>query len=93
MEIRVYVNHDRREVLNEKDFSRLVNETAKEYANDDDRFSEWLDENFMSAELFNMTDKRRAEVRAEWEKVALDDVQSDMTCTYGGDWVEYEIEV
>lgn len=93
MEIRIYVNHRDRTVLNEKDFERLVADNAKEYADDGDRFSEWLDENYSTVEIFRMTEAKRANVLAKWEKVAYDDVRSDMTCEYGGEWTEYVIEV
>ena len=93
MRIKIYVNHESHEVLNESDFENYAARKGAEVADCDDSFSEWLDENYYSSDLFYMTEEQRAKVREMWEKVAYDDARDDLISPYGGEWKVYEVEV
>ena len=93
MKIKIYVNHESHEVLSEADFEAMAIREGKERADNIDSFSEWLDENYSSSELFYMTESKRTSVIEEWKKVAYGDAWDDLTCPYGGEWKVYEVEV
>lgn len=67
MKIVIYVDWNEGCIYSEKE-AKVVAESLSDYGNE--AFSEWLDENYFSAEIYHMTDKMKEKVWADFEKAA-----------------------
>lgn len=89
MKVKVYVNWYSREVINEKEFKKKVEESTEDYKGDEYFFAEWLDAHYSAVEIWNLNEEQRKEVRSnfliECEKLGLKDICNE--------WEEDEIEV
>lgn len=89
MTIKVYVNYYNAEVITEKEFFAKVEELAKEFDEDEGEFEIFLDENYTTMELWNMTENEKAETTNAFHKKnverATDDIKSE--------WIERTLEI
>lgn len=89
MKVKVYVNRYSREIVNEKDFKKKIEEATKEYKEDKSFFGEWIDINYSAEEIWNLNEEQRKEVHNEFlarcEELGIKDVHNE--------WKEEEIEV
>lgn len=88
MKIKVYSNYDA-EVITEKEFLAKVEELAKEYDESIREFEHFLDDNYTTLELWNMTESKKAMARKSFHEKnverATDEVEND--------WVETTLEI
>lgn len=89
MKVKVYVNWFDREVINEKEFEKKVEETTQDYKEDKCFFDEWLNDHYSANEVWNLNEEERKEVQKDFlikcEELGVRDVRED--------WEEEEIEV
>ena len=89
MKVKVYVNWYNREVINEKEFEKKVEETTQDYKEDKCFFDEWLNDHYSANEVWNLNEEERKEVQKDFlircEELGVRDVRED--------WEEEEIEV
>lgn len=89
MMVKVYVNWYEREVINEKDFKKKVEEATKVYKEDEDFFGEWLSENYSAWDIWVLNEEQRKEVRNDFlnecERLGVNYARED--------WEENEIEI
>lgn len=92
MTIKVYVNHDKEEVITEKEFlQRIVPEEIKD-VRCSDTFNDWLtyENNFTYAEVFYLTREEKEKTEREYEEYlrekAIINLEND-----GWGWVELEV--
>lgn len=89
MKVKVYINWYSREVINEKNFKEKVEESTRDYKEDECFFNEWLNEHYSANEIWKLDEERRKEVRSDFlvkcEELAASDVRYS--------WEEEEIEI
>lgn len=91
MLITIYISNYGEDVLNEKDFDKLVKERVEDILDDTGLFEEYLADHYTHVELFEMRDnKERAELLENWEKRAIEMAKDDLE--YDG-WNEKTLEV
>lgn len=89
MKVKIYINWFNREVINEKEFEKKVEETTQDYKEDKCFFDEWLNDHYSANEVWNLNEEERKEVQKDFlikcEELGVRDVRED--------WEEEEIEV
>ena len=75
------------EVISREAFEQLVRERAEELFQDNCVFEDWLDENFTTLELWDLTDLKKAAVRGEYKTYCLNSAEGELL----DDWKEFEI--
>ena len=67
--------------ISEEKFEEYIKERADEFKEDENRFEDYLEDNYTCKEMFDMNDKERAEVRQEYldkcEEWAKDELEDD----------------
>lgn len=96
MKIKVYVDWKNQEILSEKDYNefkdRKVNEIADNYFEDKYEFNEFLTDNdYDYADIFNMTDKEKEEVKEKWKAQCKDSAEEAFGDEYDYDEIELEV--
>ena len=89
MKVKVYVNWRSREVINEKEFEKLVEETFEDYKGDQDYFSEWLADNYEVVQVWEMNEEERIKTIKAFEEKCLSVARKEMLY----DWEENELDV
>ncbi len=69
MKIRIYVDWSENEILSEKEITARAKEIAESYFNDENMFSDWLDEQFSGVELFWMDEGDKEAVKDSYKDV------------------------
>lgn len=68
-------------VISEEKFEEYIKERADEFKEDENRFEDYLEDNYTCKEMFDMNDKERAEVRQDYldkcEEWAKDELEDD----------------
>ena len=96
MKIKVYVDWKNKEILNEKEYNefhdREVNAIADRYFEDKYEFNEFLSDNdYDYADIFNMTDEEKEEVKAKWKAQCKDNAEEIFGDEYDYDEIELEV--
>lgn len=92
MTIKVYVNHDKEEVITEKEFRERVISDEIKSIRCPDAFSEWLtdEKSLTPAEIFYLTKEEKEKMEQEYEEyltdIAIDNLEQDRW-----DWIELEV--
>lgn len=87
MKVKVYVNWDDGEILNEADYDKMIDEAAAEMVKDDNDFFYWIYNNFDISEIWNATDADRVTIRNDWRECCKERARRDF------DYDEREIEI
>jgi len=91
MKIKVYVNWDVCEILNEKEFKEIVQRDANRRENDNDALNEFLEEKYHLSDIFYMPEEEKERVKEEWKKDCAEWIWSELL--EEGPWEEREIEI
>ena len=75
------------EVISREAFNQLVRERAEELFQDHFEFEDWLEENFTTLELWDLTDLKKTEVKSEFKHYCLAEAEKELN----EDWEEFEI--
>lgn len=75
------------EVISREAFNKLVQERADEIFQDHFEFEDWLEENFTTLELWDLTELRKTEVKSEFKHYCLVIAEKELF----EDWHEFEI--
>lgn len=86
--IKIYVNHTCEEVLTEEEYKTKVAVEVAEIRDDKTAFAEWLDDNFDTLDIWNMTPEERAKIEADWAEYSKEYVEE--TLNEEG-WCQYEL--
>ena len=89
MKVKIYVNWERAEIINEKEFKEKIAEAINTYKTDTFYFNDWLTDNYASSEIWEMSEKERAKLLEEYAEVCQEWAEEEID----GDWEEKEIEV
>lgn len=89
MKVGIYIDWSEHKAASEAEFQKVLAEKAEEIIADEDELSNWLDEHYSTAEVFNFTEEEKAEVWKKWGEFANDVAEEDLT-GYNGSWT-YEI--
>ena len=89
MKINVFVNFEERRVLTEAEFNELKTERAKDYAEGDGAFRDWLNDNYEAFVIFNMKSHELEQVAEGWKGVCRKDAEEDLSFEYA----EYCLDV
>ena len=68
MKVKVYVNWNDQILLTDEEYEARIKETAKDIAEEDDAFDDFLRERYSSAEIFDFEEKDKANVREEFRE-------------------------
>lgn len=73
MKVKVYVDWDENEIINEAEYEKVIAEDAKKLMSDDYELDEWLGavEEYNRIEIFNFSDEDKQKVRAAWEEYCI----------------------
>lgn len=64
MKIKIYVNWQDEEILQEKDYQKRIEQKTEDYSENKDYFDEFLtDETYSLEQVFNFTEDERKEIR------------------------------
>lgn len=91
MKIKVYVNWDGCEILNEKEFKEIVQRDADRREKDNYALNEFLEEKYYLSDIFYMDDVEKEFVKAEWKKDCEEWIWNELF--EEGPWDEREIEI
>ena len=75
------------DVISREAFNKLVQERADELFQDHFEFEEWLEENFTTLELWDLTELKKTEVKSEFKHYCLVVAEKELL----EDWQEFEI--
>lgn len=90
MKIKVYANWGCQIVENTTDFEKRVKEQVEDLSRDDSFFSDWLDDNFSTAEIFNMSEQDKKSALEDFMDKCQTQAREDLE---GDGWEEVEIEI
>jgi hypothetical protein len=91
MKIKVYVNWDACEILNEKEFEKIVQRDANCRENDNDALNEFLEENYCFSDIFYMPEEEKELIAEKWKKDCDEWIRIELL--EEGPWEEREIEI
>ena len=79
MTIKVFVDWDEHEVINEAEYKEKIRQETEEMMVDKEEFYDWLSNNYMPQTIWEMTEAERAEVQELWEQACKDnaEIESD----------------
>ena len=79
MTIKVFVDWDEREIINETEYKEKIRQETEKTMADKETFYDWLEDNYMAQTIWEMTEAERAEVQGLWEQWCKDyaEVESD----------------
>lgn len=86
MKIKLYVDWDNHQVLNQDQYEERLSEAADELFADDNCLAEWLDENFTLLDIFQAGEAKKEEIRADF----IDYCQENAENALSDDGEEYE---
>lgn len=88
----VYIHSYENLVIGPKEFREQVAFSAADLRDDSGYFSEWLFRNqgLTSAEIFNLTEEERTNLRQEYEEHCTEDAEEELLADY---WTKQEVEV
>ena len=95
MVVTVYVNHEQREALSEKEFEKKVQERVANILNDSDEVDAYLNdylemEGFDCADCFQMPESRRQDIKASFKEWLTEDVRVYLLDSH---FDEYTVEI
>ena len=71
MTIKIYVDWDENDIINEAEYEKIIEEDAKEMASDNYELNEWLNENYQASDIFNWSDAERKKAKKLWEEYCI----------------------
>ena len=74
----VYVNWGDEEILSEAEYEIKLEEKTKIAAADDYCFGGWLDNHYSAADIWNMSEEEKEEVKADWLKSCREDMEDEL---------------
>lgn len=86
MKIKLYVDWDNHQVLNQDQYEERLSKAADELFADDNWLAEWLDENFTLLDIFQAGEAKREEIRADFRDYCQENAESVLS----GDGENYE---
>ena len=96
MKIKIYVDWQRKKILDEKGYKEFkastINEVADDYFKENCEFSEFLcDQDYSYADIFKMTDEEKEKVKAKWKAQCKESAEETFANDY--EYEEIELEV
>ena len=76
MKIKLYVDWDNHQVLNQDQYEERLSEAADELFADDNCLAEWLDENFTLLDIFQAGEAKKEEIRADFRDYCQKNAES-----------------
>ena len=76
MKIKLYVDWDNHQVLNQGQYEERLSEAADELFADDNCLAEWLDENFTLLDIFQAGEAKKEEIRADFRDYCQKNAES-----------------
>ena len=76
MKIKLYVDWDNHQVLNQDQYEERLSEAADELFADDNCLAEWLDENFTLLDIFQAGEVKKEEIRADFRDYCQKNAES-----------------
>lgn len=89
MKVKMYVNWNEEEIINEKEFQNRVNEVVKDIMEDEDEFSRICEREFSAFELFCMDSNNKNDIE-KIESIIREHIKEDYLCD---GWENVEIEI
>lgn len=89
MKVKVYVDWNEHKIYSEKEVRAREKKIAGSYFDDEDGFSDWLDENFSGIEIFKMTEDDKEAAKNSYKDACRDWAQE----ATNNDFESEEIEV
>ena len=74
----VYVSWENEEVISEAEYEAKLEEETNALAADDYQFGQWLNENYVASEIWNMTEGEKEEVNADWLKYCHEGAKEEL---------------
>lgn len=90
MKIKVYANWGGQIVENATDFEKRVQEQAEDLSSDDSFFSDWLDDNYSTAEVFNFNEQDKKSALEDFLNKCQERARENLE---DEGWEEVEIEI
>lgn len=87
MKVKIYVNWEDKDILNEKDYDAEIERTVESLMEDKNDFFDWLGDNYCLKEIWEATDAKRLKIYNDWEECCKE------TARCNSDYEEVEIEI
>ena len=68
MKVTLYVNINTCEIYNQEEFNKIIKEKAEKLKKDEDEFSDYLDHNYTTLQLFQLTEEERSKAVVDFER-------------------------
>lgn len=79
MKIKLYVDWDNHQVLNQDQYEERLSGAADELFADDNCLAEWLDENFTLLDIFQAGEAKKEEIRMDFRDYCQENAESALS--------------